>query len=240
VEDIAFDLESFSASGSIRCHALPHPRVNPFVSLFRLWIAALAVPAFAAGPPLDTVLKNVEARYNHARTLQVLFNEHYAPPNQPQRSESGTLLLRKPGRMRWEYSQPKGKLFVSDGKYLWLYKPADNQVEKMQLKESDDMRAPLAFLLGKLNFQKDFRNLAARPEGDGQRIAAEPATDNLPYSAVEFVVAPDFTIREVKVTGFDKSVLTFRFENEKLNPALDSKLFDFHAPPGVEIVDSEQ
>ena len=60
----------------------------------------------------------------------------------------------------------------------------------MKLKESDDMRAPLAFLLGKLDFQKEFRNLQAKPEGADTRITAEPKTDNLPYSAVEFVVAP--------------------------------------------------
>ena len=198
------------------------------------------LPAFAAGPPLDSVLKNVEARYNHANTIQVLFNETYAPPNQLRRTESGTLLLRKPGRMRWEYSQPKGKLFVSDGKDLWLYNPTANQVEKRKLKDSEDMRAPLAFLLGKLNFKKEFRNLQASPEGDGQRITGEPATDNLPYSAVEFVVAPDFSIREVKVTGFDKAVLTFRFDREKLNPVFDSKLFEFRAPPGAEIVEAEQ
>ena len=64
--------------------------------------------------------------------------------------------------MRWDYDQPKGKLFVSDGKFLWLYTPEGNRAERMKLKESDDMRAPLAFLLGKLDFQKEFRNLSRR------------------------------------------------------------------------------
>jgi hypothetical protein len=92
------------------------------------------------------MLKAVETRYNHAQTLQVLFHEAYTAPSQPRRTESGTLLLRKPGRMRWNYTSPEGKLFVSDGKYLWLYTPSNHQVEKMKIQESDDMRAPLAFL----------------------------------------------------------------------------------------------
>ena len=71
--------------------------------------------AFAADPALDTLLKGVETRYNKAKTLQVIFHEDYTPQGRPKRSESGTLQLRKPGRMRWEYDQPKGKLFVSDG-----------------------------------------------------------------------------------------------------------------------------
>jgi outer membrane lipoprotein carrier protein len=189
---------------------------------------------------LDKLLKNVENRYNKAKTLEVLFNESYTPQGKPQRSESGTLMLRKPGRMRWEYSQPKGKLFVSDGKFLWLYTPADNRAEKMKLQESDDMRAPLAFLLGRLNFDKDFRNLQARPDGAGTRITAEPKTDNLPYTAVEFVVTPDYQIREVKVTGFDNSILAFSFDREKVDPPFGAKLFQFKAPPGAEVVEAEQ
>jgi outer membrane lipoprotein carrier protein len=111
----------------------------------------VAVSAFAGDAALDGLLKGVEARYNKAKTLQVAFHEDYTPLGRPRRSESGTLLLRKPGRMRWVYDQPKGKLFVSDGKYMWLYTPAENRAEKMKLQVSDDLRAPLAFLLGKLN-----------------------------------------------------------------------------------------
>ena len=74
----------------------------------------------------------------------------------PQRTEAGELSLRKPGRMRWQYDSPKGKLFVSDGKQVYLYTPATNRVEKMKVRESDDMRTPLAFLLGKFDFWRDF------------------------------------------------------------------------------------
>src|SRR5689334_13492558 len=172
----------------------------------------LALCAYGADEPLQTLLKGVEARYNKAKTLQVLFKEEYMPPGKGRRTESGLLLLRKPGKMRWQYSQPAGKLFVSDGKLLWLYTPEEHRVEKMKFKETDDLRAPLAFLLGKLNFDKEFRNLQGKPEGTDTRITAEPKTDNLPYSAVEFVVAPDSHIREVKVTGYDHSVLHFTFD----------------------------
>ncbi len=196
-----------------------------------------AFSGFAADTPLNTLLKSVENRYNKTKSLQVLFKEEYTPLGKARRVESGLLMLRKPGKMRWDYSQPKGKLFVSDGKFIWLYTPAENKAEKMKFQESDDMRAPLAFLLGKLDFDKEFRNLQARPEGDGTRILCEPKTDNLPYSAVEFVVAPDSRIREVKVTGFDKSILLFTFDQERMNPPLDNKIFQFQPPPGAEVVE---
>src|SRR5208283_5375881 len=118
-------------------HVSPPRCVKLSVSLLRLGIGLLAVSALAADPGLDKLLKSVENRYNKAKTLQVLFNETYTPQGKPQRSESGTLMLRKPGRMRWEYSQPKGKLFVSDGKSLWLYTPADNRAERMKLQDTD-------------------------------------------------------------------------------------------------------
>jgi outer membrane lipoprotein carrier protein len=200
----------------------------------------LAVSALAGDTRLETLLNGVEARYNHAKTLQVTFKEDYTAPGRPRRSDAGLLMLRKPGRMRWDYSQPKGKLFVSDGKFLWLYTPDENRVEKMKLKESEDMRAPLAFLLGKLDFDKEFRNIQAKPEGSDTRVIAEPKTDSLPYSAVEFVVTPGYTIREVKVTGFDHSVLDFTFGQERLNPVLDNKLFAFQIPKGAELVEDTQ
>ena len=198
------------------------------------------VCALWADTPLDSLLKGVEARYNKAKTLQVLFKEEYTPPGHSRRTESGILMLRKPGRMRWDYAQPAGKLFVSDGKLLWLYTPSENRVEKMKFQESDDMRAPLAFLLGKLHFDKEFRNLQAKPEGADTRITAEPKTDNLPYSAVEFLVASDGHIKEVKVTGFDKSVLNFTFDQERVDPKLDDKLFNFQVPKGAELVETGQ
>jgi outer membrane lipoprotein carrier protein len=200
----------------------------------------LAVCAYGADPQLEALLKGVEQRYNKAKTLQVLFKEVYTPPGKPRRTESGLLMLRKPGKMRWQYSQPAGKLFISDGKWIWLFTPQDNRAEKMKFKETDDLRAPLAFLLGKLDFDKEFSNLRGHREGNGMRIEAEPKTENLPYSAVEFLVGPDHTILEVKVTGFDKSIIHFTFAEERLNPPLDNKQFTFQAPKGVELVEVSQ
>ena len=202
---------------------------------FRFLIGLVAVSALTADAPLDDLLHGVETRYNQAKSLQVLFKEQYTPAGRPQRIEAGILMLRRPGKMRWDYSQPKGKLFVGDGKNLWIYTPDDNRAEKMPMKESEDMRAPLAFLLGKLNFRKEFQNIKAVPEGSSTRITAEPKSDNLPYSEVEFVVTSDHQIREVKVIGFDKSIMDFTFDQERMDPKLDASLFQFQPPKGAQV-----
>jgi len=140
--------------------------------------------------------------------------------------------------MRWQYTAPAGKLFVSDGKFIYSYTPQDNRAEKMKLQETDDMRAPLAFLLGRLDFNKDFREFHAHAEDGGVFITAIPKSDKLPYSEVSFLAAPDFTIRRLEVKGQDNSVLRFTFENEKKDPALQDAMFRFTPPPGAEYVDS--
>ncbi len=210
------------------------------VSQIRLIAGLLAVCAFGADPQLETLLKGVETRYNKAKTLQVLFKEVYTPPGKAKRTESGLLLLRKPGKMRWAYTQPAGKLFISDGKWIWLYTPEENKVEQMKFKETEDLRAPLAFLLGKLNFDKEFKNVQGRAEGTDTRITAEPKTDSLPYSSVEFLVAADQHIKEVKVTTFDRAILQFYFDQERVDPVLDAKLFTFQAPKGVKVEEAGQ
>jgi outer membrane lipoprotein carrier protein len=198
------------------------------------------VSAFAADVPVASLLKTVEQRYNHADTLQVLFRQSYTKAGRTRPAESGQLDLRKPGRMRWDYADPKGKLVVCDGKTMWMYTPAENRVDKQPLKETDDLQAPIAFLLGKLHFDKEFKNLQGKPEGPDMRITAEPKTDNLPYTAVEFVVTSAGSIREVKVTGFDNSITAYTFEQEKLNPTLDDKLFQFQVPKGAEVVEANR
>lgn len=196
-----------------------------------MWLAAaIALPADTG---LTRTLKAVEDRYNRAQTLQLAFSEGYKAQGKTRKPETGMLFLRKPGRMRWQYTAPAGKLFLSDGKFVYLVLPDSNRVQKMKTKESEDMRAPLAFLLGRLHFEKDFRNFQSRAEGADTWISAEPKSPDLPYTKVEFLVTPQFQIRRLQVTGQDLSVLDFQFDQEKLNPTLDGKLFRFELPPGA-------
>jgi outer membrane lipoprotein carrier protein len=196
---------------------------------------------FAADDVLPRLLKGVEERYNRTKTLQMGFEETYTVNGKPRKAESGELYLRKPGRMRWDYKEPAGKLFLSDGKEVYLYTPSDNTAEKTKLKESDDMRAPLAFLLGKLEFNKEFRSFStAQVEGGDLKLTATPNSDRVPYRQVEFFVTPDYKIRKLNITGQDASLLTFVLTNEQVNPALADSLFQFKLPPGATLKDGSK
>ena len=200
----------------------------------------LAGLAPAKDQKLDSLLHTVEQRYNKAKTLSLHFTESYSAGKRVRRTESGVLELRKPGKMRWNYTEPAGKIFLSDGKYFYLYKPDTNRVEKTRLKESEDLRAPLAFLLGKLNFYKEFSGFSSRREGDGTWIEARPNSAALPYSEVHFLVTPDGRINRLRVMNDDLSTLDFTFEQEVLNPPFDSARFNFQLPPGAEIVEGAE
>ena len=210
----------------------------------RLVLVAAAVFAAAGGLRADSgdlkpLLKNVEKRYNSARTIRVLFEQTYTPPGKAPRTEKGELFLRKPGRMRWEYTTPAGKLFQSDGKFVYFYSPSTNRVEKTRLKESEDMRAPLAFLLGKLDFDRDFTHYQSRADSSGTVIKAIPRNERLPYTSVDFTVAPDSEITRLLVIGQDNAVVEFHFSQEKINPPMSDKLFQFKLPAGAQLVESE-
>ncbi len=219
-------------------HAWSRSYVRGIVIPRLVWALLASAPLWAADPDISKLLKRVEERYNHAQSLEVAFRESYTAQGR-RRTESGQLYLRKPGRMRWEYTTPAGKLFVSDGKNVYFYSPDTNRAEKMKLKETEDMRAPMAFLLGRLDFHKDFKEFQAKPEGRGAiQITAIPKSDKLPYREVSFVVdETNSRISRLVVSGQDASVLEFEFSGEKLNAPVADAQFRFEVPKGAEFVD---
>ncbi|HLW84439.1 MAG TPA: outer membrane lipoprotein carrier protein LolA, partial [Candidatus Sulfotelmatobacter sp.] len=105
----------------------------------------------------------VDEHYNHLRSLEAQFIEVYRGSG-IERTESGMLWLKKPGKMRWEYRSPKNKLFVSNGKDAWFYVPDDRQARKSDARKLDDIRSPLAFLLGKAKLEKELQGLSLAPD----------------------------------------------------------------------------
>jgi outer membrane lipoprotein carrier protein len=186
----------------------------------------------------DQIIRKVQDRYNSARTLSVHFVENYSILGHPRPAESGILSLRKQGKMRWDYSRPEGKLFISDGKEVFLYTATDNRVEKVPLRDTEDMRAPLAFLLGRLDMRKEFRDFQIREGEGGTWLDASAKTDRLPYEKVQMLIARDGSIAKLNVVGRDQSLLSYNFTDEKINLPLNDRLFHFQIPPGAEVVNA--
>jgi outer membrane lipoprotein carrier protein len=181
-------------------------------------------------------LHDIEERYNNSKTLQVNFTETLIGRGGRHIPQKGTLYLRKPGQMRWEYSLPAGDVFISDGKFTYEYTAMSNSYTRQKLKEGDDMRGPLAFLLGKLDFNRDFGKFLSGG-GDGA-ITAVPKSDQLEYSEVTLVPGPGAIIARLSIKGQDGSVIQFAFDGEQRNPPLAEALFKFIPPPGAVLAES--
>ncbi len=193
--------------------------------------------------PLDQLIRAVETRYNRLDTLKSNFTQLYREDERATpREEAGVVYLRKPGRMRWEYSRPEVKLFVSDGKNVYFYVPADRQVTRMPAAESDDVRTPLRFLLGRLNLKRSFRHVAIAtdmaPLDPGNPVLhLLPKSKDERFKEMYLEIDQQYRIRRLVILETSGTKSEFRFFGEEPNPRLDQALFRFTVPPGVEVID---
>ena len=185
--------------------------------------------------------KAIDDHYNHLRSLQADFTEIYRGAG-AEREESGTLWLKKPRKMRWEYRSPRAKLFVSDGQSVWFYLPAEKQLRKTDLRHLDDVRSPLAFLLGKTKLEKELQGLSKVPDqapmsaGDTLlRGVPRAMAENL--SEVQLEVTPAHQIVRIVLMEPDGGTTEFRFSGWKENLDLADSQFHFIPPAGVETVE---
>ncbi|QHN02802.1 outer membrane lipoprotein chaperone LolA [Granulicella sp. WH15] len=152
------------------------------------------------------------------------------------RSESGTLTLKKPGRMRWSYDQPSGKLFVLDGKFAWFYTPGDSQAQRIPAKQMDDLRTPLRFLLGHTQLAKELDNIAVTPAGDTILITGVPKGMQQRLKLLSLRVTPTGEIQSMKLEEIDGAVTEFTFTEMAENVPVKDADFLFTPPLGVSIV----
>ena len=210
------------------------------------WLLAVALlPALAAdsSPDVHAIAQAVDSHYNHLQTLQTEFVETYLGAG-IERTESGSLWLKKPGKMRWEYRSPKEKLFLSDGKDAWFYLPDDRQVRRTSVRKLDDLRSPLGFLLGKTRLEKELQGLSLAPDvaplTPGNvvlRGVPKAMADRIREVILE--ITPDHRIVRIQFEEADEAVTEYRFTEQQENGAIADQRFKFTPPPGVEVIEGE-
>jgi outer membrane lipoprotein carrier protein len=166
----------------------------------------------------------------------VQFTETYAGMGM-HRSESGTMLLKKPGRMRWTYSEPAGKVFVLDGKYAWFYAPGDAQVQRLPASDLDDLRSPLRFLLGHTQLEKELAGLTVTPRDGGYSLSGVPRGMEKRISSITLDVSAVGVIRSMVIEEVEGSRTSFAFSHEEPNAQVTPGDFIFSTPAGVPVVE---
>jgi len=156
--------------------------------------------------------------------------------------ERGTVLIKKPGRMRWNYEDPEEKLYLSDGERLYSYWPEDRQVMVDRLPTEQEATTLVLFLTGSGNFATDFTAAFDAVEDPPPNSHVLRLTPTQPERDFEFVVvvvdAPTFAILRLVAYDLQGGVSTYFFSNLKENVGLSDKPFTFEIPRDTHVIDT--
>jgi outer membrane lipoprotein carrier protein len=202
---------------------------------------ATLLAATALAPDVKSLAAAVDEHYNHLRSLEAEFTEVYRGSGM-ERTESGTLWLKKPGKMRWEYRSPRDKLFVSNGKDAWFYVPEDRQARRTEAKKLEDIRSPMAFLLGKAKLEKELQGLSLAPDVQPLQpgnvvLRGVPRALADRVSEILLEITPQHRIVRIVIQEVDGAATEYRFGEMKEDLAMADGRFQFKPPEGTETVE---
>jgi outer membrane lipoprotein carrier protein len=203
-------------------------------------VSTISLATESPAPDVHVLAQEVDNHYNHLHTLRTKFVEIYRGAGM-ERTESGTLWLKKPGKMRWEYRSPREKLFLGDGKNAWFYVPGDQQARKTSMRNLDDLQSPLAFMLGKTKLQKELQGLSLAPDvkplsANDVMLRGVPKALADRVNEVLLEITPERYISRLVIEQRDGSVTEYQFSDQKENVVVDDRLFRFAPPDGVDVV----
>jgi outer membrane lipoprotein carrier protein len=207
-------------------------------------ILALALSASAQSPApgsAEAIAQDLQKKYDRMTDFSADFVHSYrGGVLRQQATERGRLLVKKPGKMRWEYTSPEKKTFVSDGHKVYSYIPQDKQVLVSTVPPDDSAPTPALFLTGKGNIARDFTVAFDKlPEAPAGTIALRltPKKREPDYNSLTIVMQPGtLTLAMLVTTDPQGGRSVFTFTNLKENVGLADNLFVFTIPRGVDVV----
>ena len=215
------------------------------VSIKKKVLVALLLAAIWGLPALRVSAQTLSAKilasridrhYNSLRSLEIGFTQEYSGMGMNRR-EAGTLLLKKPGRMRWTYSQPAGKLFILDGHNGYFYSPGGRTAQRVPVKELDDLRSPLRLLLGHTKLEKELNTLTMAPAGNGlYTLTGVPRGLEKRVASFSITANAQGIIQSMQIRETNGVRNTFSFSGERPNASAPDSDFVFIPPAGVRVV----
>jgi len=210
------------------------------LSAAAILIVVLVTPTRAVDNAAE-LAQSLQRKYDTIRDFSADFVQTYqSGALRKKTTERGRVLIKKPGKMRWDYTSPEKKLFVSDGVKIYSYTPEDKQVIVSAVPK-DNAGASILFLAGKGNLVRDFNaSLADVPAGSpagSEALKLVPKTAQPDYDSLLLVVDRQTLGLRALVTmdaEGGQSAITFANLKENVNPA--DKEFAFNIPRGVDVI----
>jgi outer membrane lipoprotein carrier protein len=206
-------------------------------------VAAVVVTVSANTPASspEDLARRIQSRYDGVRDFSASFEQKYTGGAlRRQAVERGTVKVKRPGRMRWEYVQPERKLFVADGRRLYAHVPADRQVIVSAVPAEDQATTPVLFLAGKGNLARDFTvaatTVAGAPPGT-VAIRLTPLHREPDYDWLALVVDETSLALRMLVAGDSQGgTSSFTFTDLRENVGLADRDFTFSIPRGADVI----
>ena len=204
--------------------------------LFALWLFHSPT---SAPSELDQIINGLQGKYLRLNTLTAEFTQIYNAPGERTRRESGQLQLKKPGKMRWDYTTPEAKLYVSDGKVMYEYLPAERTATRASAKQVDDWRAPFMFLLGRGNLRRDFARIewaSEAPIRAGHRVLRMIPKRTSDLRELLLEVEPNsLRLTRLSLLKSGSARIDFLLTNVQENAVIGDSVFLFQPPAGVTV-----
>ncbi|HEX2139457.1 MAG TPA: outer membrane lipoprotein chaperone LolA [Woeseiaceae bacterium] len=208
-----------------------------------LVLATLSTGSTAAQSGKETaeqLAARIQAHYDTIKDFEADFVQSYQGGLlRTKTTEQGTVAIKRPGRMRWVYTKPERKEFVSDGNRIYSYIPRDKQVIVSPM-PSGNQTTPALFLTGRGHLVRDFNVEFTEVPGAAQGtigLKLTPKKQDPEFEWLMLTVDPaSLQIRQLVALDRQGGRSSFVFTNLKENRDLSDKIFDFQIPRGVDVI----
>ena len=148
----------------------------------------------------------------------------------------GTLSIQRPDRFRWQYAEPYEQLVLGDGERLWSY---DADLQQAVVRGYDDVleASPAMLLSGARDVAELYEVAALRNEQGLEWVVLAPRARETDFKFLGLGFAGDELRRMDLIDSLDQ-LTRIELSEVKRNPLLDSSVFSFDPPAGVDVIES--
>ena len=214
-------------------------RATHLFIVFAVFVAASVTAVAQSRPAPETLARSLQQRYQGIKDFSADFVHNYrGGVLKTQSQERGTVSVKKPSRMRWTYTAPEKKEFVSDGVKVYSYIPQDKQVIVSDVPADNQATTPALFLAGKGDIVRDFSASYAQPTIPGTlALKLTPRKNEPDYEYLVVAIDPaSLQIRALTTRDHEGGESTLAFTNLKENQGISDKVFAFRIPRGVDVI----
>jgi outer membrane lipoprotein carrier protein len=198
-------------------------------------LLALALAAPPAAGDAAALAREVQAYYDRTRDLEARFVQTYTYASFGRSQTSrGTLRVKKPGKLRWDYEAPAKKTVLVNGSRLVQWEPEVNQAYVDEHFDATALSAAVTFLVGQGRLDKEFR-----PSTDAEgRLVLTPRQSDGRVREVVLTVGEGGVVTATRVVDGSGNTNALEFKDVKRNPGLKDGVFELQLPSDVHYIEA--